>query len=847
MEEDRRLAELQAAEKRNADQREQERQQALLREQDRQREDRKSRDHLEEIAKEKEAKEKWALERLRLLREHEELEKRRQALTSKETLERLTRKPYYSRENLSTIGQPEVTTKVERQVIERVDRTLWTSDDRYPNTNATLTNYSHSALPPASYSQHDTHDDLLGPRERLFSNNNTSQDDRASKLKARNEKARRDYFSNDPAVDQLSDRFSRINEYPGQRRVDYRGPLLQQFNSGDLRSDFDYRPAAYSSELARPDTSDYDKEYRRLVEIAEQNLAKYRQQLSQPNLTTGLLETDLDYRPSTSTHPEEDIHRSKSVLDYTVTRHSRRDLVDTEYDPQHSRSKSADYLMNKQLREDAAPPENELKKTANGLSYVPPSEQAMILTEHEQRFRKSMERLQSTAPEWYRGAPPTNISQTTDHRSSGYGSRPYSRQQYDWSAPPPERHRNSSGSALHQTGDLGSPVGGISFPPGMWTFETSDINRKQVAGMFDKYKNEIEDMRRSRNSLHQTDLGSPVNECKVHKSGILKRRVFEARCSHLLWAQIACFLAIQLAPFRVNGIFLETVIPRVIEVADTFIGRTEPQGRVTIEEVLDAIFQETNPSSIPADPSVHSGSPQPPHNLDGPGIYTTNHALMDRVIQNPQMAEQLLRNEPLVVRCTNCNKTRNISEARVYYVSCKHCYTYYCSRSCRSQDWERHKDRCSFARINTLCKEVIMKVRRDPETQFHMSKVARDGYRHEGRGSVNIRLISAHSAQQYLNKGWAALLQSEDPNQLLFYYPVQVLVDQNKEPSLIQLCRKYNPKDKFILSVSIIADIEQCPETPPPEPDHRYAFINKPAKSALIQHDRYGALVPTNI
>lgn len=41
---------------------------------------------------------------------------------------------------------------------------------------------------------------------------------------------------------------------------------------------------------------------------------------------------------------------------------------------------------------------------------------------------------------------------------------------------------------------------------------------------------------------------------------------------------------------------------RVIEVADTFIGRSEPQGRVTIEEVLDAIFQETSPSAIPADP-----------------------------------------------------------------------------------------------------------------------------------------------------------------------------------------------------------------------------------------------------
>lgn len=102
---------------------------------------------------------------------------------------------------------------------------------------------------------------MLGPqRERLFSNNNTSQDDRASKLKARNEKARRDYFSNDPNVDNLSDRFSRLNEYPGQRQIDYRGPLLQQFNSGDLRSsDFDSGPTLYNSGLARPDTRDFDQ------------------------------------------------------------------------------------------------------------------------------------------------------------------------------------------------------------------------------------------------------------------------------------------------------------------------------------------------------------------------------------------------------------------------------------------------------------------------------------------------------------------------------------------------------------------------------------------------------------
>lgn len=116
----------------------------------------------------------------------------------------------------------------------------------------------------------------------------------------------------------------------------------------------------------------------------------------------------------------------------------------------------------------------------------------MILTEHEQRFRKSMDRLQSTAPEWYRDRvpPATNIS---DHRSSGYGSRPYSRQQYDYAPyPTAERQRHSSGSALNRPGDLGSPVGGISFP----------------LGMFDKYKDEIEDMRRSRSSLHQVSSGA---------------------------------------------------------------------------------------------------------------------------------------------------------------------------------------------------------------------------------------------------------------------------------------------------------------------------------------------------
>ena len=47
---------------------------------------------------------------------------------------------------------------------------------------------------------------------------------------------------------------------------------------------------------------------------------------------------------------------------------------------------------------------------------------------------------------------------------------------------------------------------------------------------------------------------------------------------------------------------------------------------------------------------------------------------------------------------------------RFSYVYCLHCYTYYCQRSCRIRDWARHKPMCNYARINTLCKRIIMKV-----------------------------------------------------------------------------------------------------------------------------------------
>lgn len=152
-------------------------------------------------------------------------------------------------------------------------------------------------------------------------------------------------------------------------------------------------------------------------------------------------------------------------------------------------------------------------------------------------------------------------------------------------------------------------------------------------------------------------------------------------------------------------------------------------------------------------------------NSDAPGIYTNNYNVMRQVLKSPDRAEHILqygsthsfpsiinffRNEDLFVRCTQCHRTRELSAARLYFVSCKHCYTYYCSRECRANNWSLHSGRCSFARINTLCKDVIMKVREDEEAQSYMSKVARTGFSKAGRGSVNIRLASPQLAQVQL-------------------------------------------------------------------------------------------------
>ncbi|KAK6112564.1 hypothetical protein QQG55_48175 [Brugia pahangi] len=875
VEEDRRLKQLLEQEKRNSELREQERQEALEREAQRRLEDRRSRDKLDQIAREIEEKEKMEMEKRHLLMQITSRDRRKDILTSRETLEKLTKPPYYSRENLAAIscgsrenlssGGNEVTTKVERQVIERIDRTVWSDDPRYTQNN--ISNGSDSSMLA---------------RERLYSRRSADDDDfsrsssrRTSRYRSKLEKARKEFLSSDAnnASDAISERFRQTSDDILRSRSEYHGPLYEKPQRNEFSSKHVVNQLPYNSIGPSP----YDQEYNRLFQRAERYWMPYKQRLSQPNLysrtrgySTSYLETNLDTGigdiVSAQRQVEEtnldDVHRSGSVMDYN--RFSRRDAPQSIVS--HVRSKSADYLMDRKMREESAPPENELQKFCEKTPNV---------SEHELRFRKSTEKLH--VPDWYRER---HIGRSYEGRAvpSGTFFGPLSPASHNGFRATTTQYETSGTRYITP---FCHEVGGCNAPAQMVPLSGPSTSGAATAvipyGMFDKYKHEIEEMRRSRTSLNQ--VGSNNDKRKEQECNSFsneRNSLFLVSMNNEKLSSTGLTSIKQLPGYTVTTVPSNWNIPddrnsRVVEVADTFIGSNRPSsphndtylqrfyGRVTIEEVLDSIFQRTKPSSTRHKISLSEGKINEDGQVQKSGIYVKSNELMQQLVRDPYEAEALLQNERLYVRCAQCHQTRELAEARMQYISCKHCYTYYCSRQCREYDWSKHREVCSFSRINTLCKKVIMKVRKDPETQFYMSKIARDGYSALGRGSVNLRINSTQTAQNYVMDGWSAIANFQ-LNKLLHYYTIAALIAERKEPSLITLCRQYDPTDKFILSVSIIADIEQCPQTPPPEavvirstlPQSQYARQSSlsPQQSAeqnFIQSDVFRSAVPTEV
>ncbi|KAM7369489.1 hypothetical protein PAMP_013756 [Pampus punctatissimus] len=181
--------------------------------------------------------------------------------------------------------------------------------------------------------------------------------------------------------------------------------------------------------------------------------------------------------------------------------------------------------------------------------------------------------------------------------------------------------------------------------------------------------------------------------------------------------------------------------------------------------------------------------------------------------------------------CSNnkCRRTETLFNACLYFKSCHSCYTYYCSRNCRREDWDIHKESCVYGRIGSTCRHIIKHCRETVEVHKVFSRIAKVGYLSRGRGVLFLGFPNPVSSNNFLQYGLDSLLMSPT------YLSLREL--ESFKDNLGEYCKElqdagkeYDPNECFILNVSIAVG-EQMPDGPSPR--NQAPTVRKYAKVSL--------------
>ncbi|XP_062268836.1 apical junction component 1 homolog [Platichthys flesus] len=181
--------------------------------------------------------------------------------------------------------------------------------------------------------------------------------------------------------------------------------------------------------------------------------------------------------------------------------------------------------------------------------------------------------------------------------------------------------------------------------------------------------------------------------------------------------------------------------------------------------------------------------------------------------------------------CSNnrCRRTETLFNACLYFKSCHSCYTYYCSRNCRREDWDIHKESCLYGRIGSTCRHIIKHCRETVEVHKAFSRIAKVGYLSRGRGVLFLGFPNPASSSNFLQYGLDSLLMSPT---YLSLRELDSFKDNLGEycKELQQAGKEYDPNECFILNVSIaVGDIL----ADGPSPRNQAPTVRKYAKVAL--------------
>ncbi|KRX78827.1 Uncharacterized protein T06_6405 [Trichinella sp. T6] len=598
-------------------------------------------------------------------------------------------------------------------------------------------------------------------------------------------------------------------------------------------------------------------------------------------------ETDLD-----------ELHQQdlQTVLVDHISRRDSVAMKDRQVADAHSRARSVDYLMNKANREEAAPPENQLQRIMGGAEVSNTNVDDTKLSVHELRFKKSTDQLH--LPDWYvssryaSGQKPVTNFHPSPKRTQPTSSQPNHRFNTAQNSMArshlsttsirceekvkkvPEipvdffhKYKDEIETLRKSRSELNKLIENDQFvkqAPLLMSTPTPDRSYNTVPPV------PVATVRPTQLQITETytiEKKIITNQSQSSSVSSITRQLTEPQ-PNKFWSESAKFPNARLpashppqpaprsdrirqfsagytvsavpscwnVPKQRDSVVIDVVDPELQAKSGSKSGKSG-ESNITLEEALDSILSlPGGPSrwkeldeSLDADDAPRI-RPLTPTTFSRPAVFSDNDLLMDRCRKLPNLARKLLHNEPLWVRCNCCNRTVDMDTARGRYISCRHCYTYYCSYGCRSDDWFEHKPRCTYARVNTVCKEAIVRVKKDLQAQRQMSAVAQSGYNERGRGSVNLRFLRLDLARQYIANGWSALIGHD----CLYYFTISDLIEMGKSADLIHACRQYDPTTKFILSVSVVVEIDKVPVTPSFGPrlsdsseSHYYAGSNR--------------------
>ncbi|NWV58736.1 AJM1 protein, partial [Malurus elegans] len=221
-------------------------------------------------------------------------------------------------------------------------------------------------------------------------------------------------------------------------------------------------------------------------------------------------------------------------------------------------------------------------------------------------------------------------------------------------------------------------------------------------------------------------------------------------------------------------------------------------------------------------PSSHAGPPRPPPAPPATGPFE----------KSPEnCSPDLSAEEDDMMMCSNakCRRTETMFNACLYFKSCHSCYTYYCSRHCRREDWDTHKASCVYGRVGSVCRHVLQFCRENTEVHKAFSRIAKVGYLSRGRGVLFLGFPNAGSAENFLQFGLESLLMSPT---YLSLRELDSYSDNLGEyaQELRETGNQYDPNECFLLNVTV-AVTQKVPERPSPK--MQVPTVRKYAKVAL--------------